>query len=281
MTASISLSTIAERICATKKYDLVARVGQGGFKETFQVLTKEGESLALKLYQAHAQPERPEREIKAMTRCSHPGIAKIYSVDNFKYDSEDYLYIVEEFIGGGTLNDKLRSGVLDIHTVIDLGNQLFGVLEHISTLGLIHRDIKPDNILFRKNSSNIVVTDFGIVRDLNAESLTATFLPNGPGTFGFMAPELMNNIKPMEDWRTDQFSCGIVLSLSCFNIHPYGREINEIVQTIQRYGNTTLEFRDRVTSSGLIALDRMVSAYPVNRYRTIPELITAWNNQGV
>lgn len=281
MVRSIDFSIVAGNICKTNDLTLIKRVGGGGCKETFQVSTKDGTVLALKIYHPGVKPERTAREIESMTRCFHPGIAKIFSIATFNYEKEEYTYLTEEFIGGGTLSEKLINGIFDIPSVIDLGNQLFSVITHIAELGLVHRDIKPDNILFRENSTQAVVTDFGIVRDLNAESITESFLMSGPGTLGFSAPEQMNNQKPMENWRTDQFACGIVLSMCGLGIHPYGDNIPEIANNIGKYGNTTTIFKERVKTSGLVVLEKMVSAYPARRFRTIPELIMAWNNQGV
>lgn len=153
-------------------------------------------------------------------------------------------------------------------------------IAHIAALNLVHRDIKPANILFRDNGLDPVITDFGIVRDLEAESLTATWASRAPGTPYYAAPEQMNNEKYLTDWRTDQFSAGILLSIIALNIHPYDDGSGRTLEAIAERWNTTAEFQEAITKNNYPVIGRMVEGWPVKRYRSVAQLIQDWNKQG-
>src|SRR5262249_941928 len=158
---------------------------------------------ALKLYKQGASSRRSQREIDAMRRCEHPNIARLLRVETFEYSAEEFIVTIEEFLPGGTLTDL---GQIDVPTCLEIGKQLIAAIKHISSLGLVHRDLKPDNIMFRSDRKTPVIVDFGVVRDLLDTSLTPSWAARGPGTPFFAAPEQLNNEKHQIDWRADQFS---------------------------------------------------------------------------
>lgn len=279
MLNSVILSDVASEICRTEGFDFQGEIGHGGFKKTFRVMNQ-STPLALKIYISSALSERTDREISAMTRCSHHGIARVFDINRIHFNGTEYLYIVEEFIGGGTLSSYLSGHRFNYDDLLAFGNQMIDIIEYVAGLNLIHRDIKPDNILFRDAQLQVVLTDFGIVRDLNQVSLTPTFFMSGPGTPGFAAPEQINNQKPLENWRTDQFSCGIVLSLCAFGINPFGVDQQAAHQAITSFGNPTSEFLANSQSSFYGTIKKMVEVWPVKRFRTIEELRLSWNNMG-
>ncbi len=134
-----------------------------------------------------------------------------------------------------------------------MGAQLIAAIAHIAELHLVHRDIKPDNIMFRSHGTTPVLTDFGVVRDLSDSSITPTWAARGPGTPFFSAPEQLRNEKSLIDWRTDQFALGIVMAQVVFGEHPYrvsGASDSDVVERVlsrQRtadwFGERAIEFR--------------------------------------
>jgi serine/threonine protein kinase len=277
MGEEIDLTKIAKLVCKDLDLSLFEKVGKGTYKQTFRV--KRGEQpLALKIYQPFIQNGRDVREIDAMRMCDHAHIAKLLSVGNIKYSGTEYIYIIEEYLGGGTLKDRIRNGkkLLTPLETYELGNQLINGISHIQSHNLVHRDLKPENILFRESTDEAVITDFGIVRDLNKDSLTGTWLLQGPGTYYYSSPEQLNNDKEIIDWRTDQFCLGIVLSICAFNDHPFGNPDN-----VAQHLKPTDKFTLNIQSAGLSALPRMLAAWPAQRYRTPQELITAWISQEI
>ena len=274
----MSLEPVARVICEANSLTFRRFVGAGAFKETFEVRVG-GVSHALKVYNASNNPERAAREVEAMTRCAHPGIGRLISLATHEDTSGRYAYTVEEFLGGGTLSMRLAAGSMKPSEVFELGIALIDAVAHIANLELVHRDLKPDNIMFREDGSTPVVVDFGLVRDLGASSLTHTFVMQGPGTPLFAPPEQLMNDKGLIDWRADQFSLGVVLSLCAFGAHPYQAEGDgpmEIVTRVAARNSSTESFRQTCKAAGLPALVKMVEPWPVQRFRTPDMLARAW-----
>lgn len=274
-----ALELVARRICAKRSLRFVQQVGEGTFKQTFKVLSTQGTPIALKLYKSGGSTGRDQREIKAMLRCRHENIARILSVETVASGNEEHVAITEEFFLGGTLSSK---GQLSIEVCLSVGAKIITAIAHLSELGLVHRDIKPDNIMFKEDGITPVLTDFGVVRDLGDSSMTPTWAPRGPGTPFFAAPEQLNNEKSLTDWRTDQFALGVTLTFSLYADHPYktaassGAEILDRVSAREKPGDW---FVKQANQDGLPALVTMVAPWPVNRYRKPHILIREWARQ--
>lgn len=281
MAQSSELTTIAQMICANKGLSFVAKVGEGAFKETFHVRDADGQSLALKVYKSNAHQERNDREIQAMQTCNHPGVARILSLETFTVQQAQYFSTIEEYLAGGRLRDRLSAhGLMSVPETLALGTHLIDAIAHIASHDFVHRDLKPDNIMFREDGQTAVVVDFGLVRQLNAESLTGTWAIRGPGTPYYAAPEQLNNEKELIDWRTDQFSLGVVLAFCAFGRHPFeaGTPVATVERVAQR-GQPSAEFLRDARGSDLTVLEKMVAPWPVERYRTPQELAAAWSSQ--
>lgn len=179
--------------------------------------------MALKILDpAKCNLSRSEREIIALKRCDSPFIAKLFDHGTIKDPSGvDFNFVVEEFIDGGTLTAQMTGAQLSQNLIRSYAVCLATALDHLKANQLVHRDIKPDNIMFRLSNQTPVLVDFGLVRDLSQSSLTQTWLPQGPGTPFYSAPEQLNNDKQMIGWRTDQFSLGVVLAICLLGRHPF------------------------------------------------------------
>ena len=251
MSEPIDATLIAKAICEKNSFNYLAKVGQGTFKETFKVSDASSIIYALKIFKSGEMDIRTEREINAMTRCNHPGIAKIVEINAHA----GIPYLIEDFFDGGTLHEKIaKKGLLDFNHTLALGRALIEAIEHIATLKLVHRDIKPENILFRTNDESPILTDFGIVRDLTATSVTNTMWQSGPCTPQFAAPEQLNNDKVQIDWRTDQFSLAITLTYCIFGNHPFMSRDDSIDNAINRVANrenTSPEFDSFIEEFGM------------------------------
>jgi serine/threonine protein kinase len=274
------LKAVATRICASRGFTYSKTLGHGAFKETYLVADKAGGQFALKVVRASADPARVGREIDAMIRCKHPSISVLHACDLETVENRTYCWLLEEYLGGGTLADKLNAaGVLQIDEVKRLGGIFISALEYLRSMSLVHRDIKPENIMFRADGVTPVLVDFGLVRDLGDESLTHTWLVQGPGTPFYAAPEQLQNRKELIDWRTDQFSLGVVLGVCGFGRHPFA-EVHEpkprTVQKVIERGKATDEFVAWAKQQSLEALARMTAAWPVHRFRTPDLLRKAW-----
>jgi serine/threonine protein kinase len=253
-------------------------VGKGAFKETFAVVNSTGRVQALKIIDASKQNlKRTEREIEALKRCNCEGICRIFDHGNWRDDDGTvHEYYLEEFLGGGTLSDRLKGGELSVIQIRSYGRDLAVAIDHLKSHDLVHRDIKPDNIMFREGDDRPVLVDLGLVRDLSITSITQSWMIRGPGTPYFASPEQLNNEKRLISWKSDQFSLGVVLSISLLGRHPYdtgGLNPLEIVAAVAERRDVPTAFKTEVTENGLSGLARMVEGWPIRRYQNVKEMI--------
>jgi serine/threonine protein kinase len=219
-----------------------------------------------------------------MLQCDHPNIGRLLRLDRQRVDGAEYVYSIEEFVGGGTLSDLvITRGLLNVEQAKAIGASLVSAVSHIAARGLVHRDIKPENIMLREDTVTPVLVDFGLVRLLNEPSITVSWAERGPGTPYFASPEQLRNEKHLIDWRADQFSLGVTLACVILGRHPYAMSVDEdMAATVDRVADrehVPTAFVDDVAKFGLPVLARMVSPWPVNRYREPTVLVEAWAKQ--
>lgn len=284
MSPQVDLEDVARSICSSERLNFSRYVGGGTFKKVFRVDKGENEVYALKVVTEASR--RTAREIEALQRCDHPNIARLFHVGNHDYQGASYDYMLEEFLAGGTLTRCLeQEGTYNNEQILSLGEKMIDAISHVADFGLVHRDIKPDNIMFREDGSTPVLVDFGLVRDLTATSLTQTWAARGPGTPYYASPEQLNNQKRLIDWRTDQFSLGVVLCFARFGMHPFKRQ-NEpdvsryTVERVARRGNRNNDVLNQFSESGFHSLEKMTRVWPVERYRFPENLLQDWATQG-
>lgn len=128
--------------------------------------------------------------------------------------------IVEEYIPGETLEEKISSGDLGIRLAVEVADAILECLKEFQNHDLVHRDIKPSNIIVTP-SEEIMLLDVGIVRFQEEESLTPDHADRGPSTPSYAAPEVLENNKDAQDVRTDFFSLGIVFYETITGTHPF------------------------------------------------------------
>jgi serine/threonine protein kinase len=278
MGGDVLLEEVARKFCESNQLEYKRQVGEGAFKQTFLAVSS-GRPVALKLSKPGMSSQRSDREMDAMRRCQHPNIARLIDVQTCEHAKISYTVIVEEYLAGGTLAEK---GKLSAIEVFSIGTQLIDALTHIAGAGLVHRDLKPENIMFREDKSTPVIVDFGVVRDLVDTSLTPTWAPRGPGTPYFASPEQLNNDKHQIDWRSDQFSLGVVLAITLTGEHPYQRTGLLPFQVVERVASRQLPsetFKAVARENGMPLLHQMVQPWSIQRVRT-PELLrNAWRDQ--
>lgn len=269
------LSNIAALICGQRGAELLDELGAGSHKKTFLIRDR-GELLALKV--APVTPSlRPrfEREANAMMVCSHRSIARLHSSGAQLISGREHWISVEEYLPGGTLALAYASGGLSPGLIVQVGEQLLSALAHMREQRIVHRDIKPANILFR-SADEAVLTDFGIVRVLDAPALTKEFLPVGPATPLYAAPEQLRNEIPLIDWRTDQFCLAVVLAECVMGAHPFAPDgdPNAAVARVAARQGLSQQSTDRLAAAGFGCLARAMAPWPAQRYRAPQDLVT-------
>ena len=272
--------THAKRLAREIGFEHVEFVGKGAFKETYKVIDNDERAFALKLFDpAKCSLARSEREISAMRRCDSPLIGRLLDYgESFSEDGTRFFYSLEEFLDGGRLTDKIEGNTLPSDTVRSYGINLAEALEHLRQRNLVHRDIKPDNVMFREGSNVPVLVDFGIVRDLSESSLTLTWFPSGPGTAYFSAPEQLRNEKHLIGWRTDQFGVGVMLGICLTGSHPFASAgINhlQVIQSVADRRNCSEEYVSAIRANKMLWLKRMIEPWPARRFPTTETLIQA------
>jgi hypothetical protein len=195
---------------ADDRYELGDRLGHGGMATVYRARDlKLDREVAIKLLADNFAGDdevrkRFSREARLAARLDHPNVVQVFDVG----EDEDRPFIVMEHVEGGTLDDRLnRRRSLDRDEALRLLGQLCEGLGHAHAKKLVHRDIKPQNLLLRDSDDCLKITDFGIARA--AEETTRLTRPGRViGTDPYMAPEQLadGRITP----ATDVYACGVV-----------------------------------------------------------------------
>ena len=204
-------------------YEIQSPLGAGGMGEVYRARdTRLDRTVAVKILSTHlsANPEarqRFDREARAISSLSHPNVCHLYDVGI--HDGTSYL--VMEYLEGETLADRLSKGPLPLDQLLKYGIEICEGLETAHRTGVVHRDLKPGNIMLTKSGAKLM--DFGLAKPTLAASppssgLTQTLAsPQSPltiegmvvGTFQYMSPEQVEGKEA--DARSDIFSLGAVL----------------------------------------------------------------------
>lgn len=216
----------------------VNHLATGGQKSVYAVDHKHHGKSVLKLFQPNTNPERALRELTAIAQVQSPSVPGIFETGICDYGVGHVVWLLEEWIDGGSLRDRLSKQLPDTSLVLRVGLHTLECLVVAERQQIVHRDIKPDNILVSIDESQCWVTDFGIARHLGLASLTRTDSPMGLFTPGYAPAEQFMNIKDDIDGRADLFALGITLFECIEGNNPFrigaadGREILNRVQTI-------------------------------------------------
>jgi len=192
------------------------------------------QNIVLKLIkQSDAEDEKLlEREMSAVAKLGCDYVPNVLEWGKRQINQEDQLFIVEEFIEGQSYREVLVHEPKQCpEEVLRVGNVLLRACCDFEAAGLVHRDIKPENLMVGPDGK-IWVIDFGIVRFLDAPSLTSTNARFGRFTLGYGAPEQMKNIKQEIDARADLFAIGVVLHESLYGQNPFFENKNSQVDVL-------------------------------------------------
>ena len=256
------------------RYRVIGEVGAGGmavvYKAHDEALKRE---VAVKLLHPHllAEPEskiRLEREAQAVAKLHHDNIVQIFDYSGSEASSS---YIVTEFIDGQTLKQFMatrRPPPPEVAALIAI--EIGGALLHAHSFGIIHRDVKPDNVMVSKDGM-LKLMDFGVAQIMDLERMTVT--GQLLGSPAYMAPELLEG-RPL-DVRTDVFSVGILLYQLATGALPFsGRNPHEVLKRIAEG-----KFADPRTLNRLIAdrlakiIARALARRPDDRYPKMSALV--------
>ena len=226
-------------------YRIISKIGAGGMGEVYLANdTKLDRKVALKILpQEFAEDSdrmsRFVREAKSASALNHPNIITIYEIG----ESDGTHFIATEFIDGKTLSDYAKANPLNVKSALEIAIQIASALDEAHSAGIVHRDIKPDNVMVRANGL-VKILDFGIAKlsepkaSIGEEDATLTLNPRSStepgmiiGTPNYMSPEQARG-KDV-DHQTDIFSFGVVLYEMLSGSSPFvGETISDILAAV-------------------------------------------------
>ena len=189
-------------------YMVQSRIGSGGFGEVYVCIRdSDGKEFALKRLAAGATTDDEQRfskEVHIISKLDHPNVIRVV---DFHLQKKPYWYVMP--LCEKTLADEIPSLVGQEQRIRKIFGAVLDAIEYAHSANVIHRDLKPDNILMN-GDDEVVVTDFGLGRMLDAESTRQTATGFGMGTQWYMAPEQYAGMKTV-DGRADIFALGRIL----------------------------------------------------------------------
>ncbi|MGD0837120.1 MAG: serine/threonine-protein kinase, partial [Polyangia bacterium] len=256
------------------RYRIIEEVGQGGMAVVYRARDEKlRREVAVKVLHAHllAEPEskaRLEREARAVAKLNHDGILQVFDYSSEEADSS---YIVTEFIEGQTLkqfltNRKLIVPELAALIVVQLGD----ALTHAHSLGIIHRDVKPENVMVRKDGA-LKLMDFGVAQVVDLERMTVT--GQILGSPAYLAPEVLDG-RPL-DCRSDVFSVGVMLYQMATGVLPFsGKNPHEVLRRVSEGKFADPRTVNRLVSDQLAkVIVRSLARKPEERYPAIAPMV--------
>ncbi len=202
------------------RYLIEAEIGRGGFSVVYKATDKQlGTTIAIKLLipppvAALSAKERLRREVIALQKLHHPNIIRIYDL----YEDDHWSFMIMDYLDGCTLDQQVaQHGPLSQEQTKDVGHKIADALRLVHKNGILHRDVKPQNIMLTKNGQ-VVLTDFGSAKIEGQATFTATGAI--VGTMGYLAPEVFDGGRP--DGRSDIYSLGMCLYFAMLGELPQG-----------------------------------------------------------
>lgn len=218
-------------------YRLLNRLGEGGMGVVHLGLDRAGRAVAVKVLREHVahDPEaraRLAREVSTLQRVQHPLVAEVIDADV----DGDQPYVVTRFVNGPALDEVVQQqGALSPTALVQLGRGLSSALEAIHAAGVVHRDLKPGNVLMLDGKP--VVIDFGIAHVADDVRLTTVGLVMG--TPGYLSPEVVDGhaVTTATDW----WGWAATLAFAASGRPPFGRGPMDVVIDRVRRGDTDLD----------------------------------------
>jgi eukaryotic-like serine/threonine-protein kinase len=256
------------------KCDVLGPLGRGGMGVVFKAFdTTLHRMVAIKVLspQLASSPEanrRFLREARAAAQINHPNVVVIHAVD----EQSGMPYLVMEFVAGRTLHARIRSGpAFDLAALLRIGAQIADGLAAAHRQGVVHRDIKPRNIMLENGIERVKITDFGLaLAALDGSQITS--VNRVVGTPAYMSPEQVHGARV--DHRSDLFSLGCVLHTMVTGRSPFqGSHALEIARKVVDNPVPPLhQLAPRIPAvlSGIVS--KLLEKDPARRYQTADEL---------
>ncbi|HEU4404235.1 MAG TPA: protein kinase [Polyangiaceae bacterium] len=268
------------------KYDLLEEIGHGGMATVYRGYDPRlCRHVAVKVIHPHLREnaevaKRFVTEARAVAMLRHPNIVEIYDVSD---EGERERFLVAELVGGGNLRKLLQErGALPAEVAAAIGVELAAALEHAHGKGVVHRDVKAENVLFGRGERGpgggpgracIKLTDFGIAKMLDQQGMTAT--GQVLGSPAYMAPEQIEG--GSVDERSDVFALGVLLYEAMTGKLPFqGKNPAQVLRRVLDGSFTPADVeRPTVGASFAQIVGRALAHEPGGRFASMAELRAA------
>ncbi len=253
-------------------YELLRRLGEGGMAQVYLARdVRLGREVAVKvldrkLAERPGFRERFMREARVAAALDHPNIVPL-----FDFGDTEALYLVMPFVSGGSLQDVLPRAPLPIGEVVTYGSQIADALEYAHQRKVVHRDVKPANMLIHADG-RLMLSDFGLAKIVNAtHKLQAPRNRPDAGTPEYMAPE---QVVGNSDSRSDIYGLGVVLYLLLTGRLPFsGSSSHDVMQShLYKEPAPVRRYNPAVTSAMEAVVMRAMAKQPAERFQRAGEL---------
>ncbi|RSM73841.1 serine/threonine protein kinase [Kibdelosporangium aridum] len=212
------------------RYRIDELLGTGGMADVYRAWdTRLHRSVAIKMFRPQADDtarSRFDKEVRTLATLSHPGLVSVYDADT----TQQQPFAVLQLIEGQTLSHRISEGPLSVAEVRALGAQLADALGYVHANGVIHRDVKPSNVLIDSDGT-VYLSDFGLAQLIGASRVTQADML--VGTAAYLAPEQVRGEEV--DGRADIYALGLVLLECLTGEREYpGNEIETAVARLHR-----------------------------------------------
>ena len=274
-----------DKIILDGRYEIIKEIGVGGMAKVYKAKDKLlGRFVAIKiLKEQYAEDEEFSKkfnnEAQSAARLSHINIVNVYDIGKDMLNGKLIQYIVMEYVEGETLKDLInREKVLENHDIIDYSTQIAQALKSAHDSGIVHRDIKPQNILIDKYGL-CKVTDFGIARV--SSNATITYTSSILGTVHYISPEQAKG--KIVDLKSDLYSLGAVMYEMATGRVPFDADnsVGIAVMHIQDDPIPPREINPNLSRHLNYIIMKLLKKDPTERFQNASELIEALDDESL
>lgn len=243
------------------RYRPLRPLGSGGSGSVWLARDEEAErEVALKVVPREGKAgSRAEREVEAATRLRHPRCLRALALAR----DERHVYVAYPYVAGGTLREALRGGALDDWRAIETAAQVLEALAHAHAKGVVHRDVKPANVMLEQGDGvSVRLLDFGLAQLDHADTITAA--GDIPGTLAYIAPERLGGEEATG--AADVWGVGVILWEALAGRHPFWAVSPlETARRVEQGAQPLAELRPDLPRELCRTVDRMLALDPRKR----------------
>jgi len=260
-------------------YKIIEVIGRGGMGVVFKALDMNLEkTVALKMIDPFLAKDenflkRFKTEAKALAKLGNPHIVGVYALR----ETEFGLFMVMEYVQAKTISEWIRDkGKFSIKEAVDITKQILNAIGHAHLVGVIHRDIKPNNILLCEDGT-IKVMDFGLAKVIQDHSIQSTVTQAAAGTLYYMSPEQIKGLKNVDN-RSDIYSIGMTIYEMLAGRLPFEKSESEYTiqkQIVDGAIPSPLKYNPLIPKQLIKFITKTIDKDPDKRYQNISDMLSS------